>query len=77
MTVEETLRSILSERIVVIDGAMGTALQAYGLDEAGYRGQRFKDHTAPLEGCCDVLSLTQPGIVEEIHRGYLEAGPTF
>ena len=64
MTVEETLRSILSERIVVIDGAMGTALQAYGLDEAGYRGKRFKDHPAPLQGCSDVLSLTQPGIVE-------------
>jgi len=74
MTVEETLRSILSDRIVVIDGAMGTALQAYGLDEAGYRGQRFKDHDALLQGCSDILSLTQAGIVEEIHRGYLEAG---
>ena len=58
MTVEETLRRILSERIVVMDGAMGTALQAYGLDEAGYRGQRFKDHDAPLQGCSAILSIS-------------------
>ncbi|HEY7819716.1 MAG TPA: homocysteine S-methyltransferase family protein, partial [Vicinamibacteria bacterium] len=71
---ERALREICSRRVLVIDGAMGTMIQSYRLDEAGYRGAEFKDHPRPLKGANDVLSLTQPLIVEEIHRKYLEAG---
>jgi len=69
-----TLRALLAERIVVIDGAMGTMIQAHGLDEAGYRGERFASHPADLKGNNDLLSITRPEIIEEIHRAYLEAG---
>ncbi len=74
MTIREQLTELLAKRIVVLDGAMGTALQGYGLDEAACRGEEFRDHDAPLQGCSDVLSLTQPGIIEEIHRQALDAG---
>ena len=79
------LEAALAARILVIDGAMGTMLQAYTLDEAGYRGQRFRDgHDAhahdhagracDLKGNNDLLTLTQPEIVRAVHRAYLEAG---
>ncbi len=68
------LRELASERILVIDGAMGTMIQSYRLDEEGYRGDEFRDHPRPLKGANDLLSLTQPGIIEEIHGNYLEAG---
>jgi len=68
------LNQLLRERIVIIDGAMGTMIQARGLDEAGYRGDRFRDWPCPLKGNNDLLSLTQPQIIEDIHRQYLEAG---
>ncbi len=71
---ERMLRELCSRRILIIDGAMGTMIQSYRLDEAGYRGAELKDHPRTLKGANDVLSLTQPGIVEEIHRKYLEAG---
>jgi 5-methyltetrahydrofolate--homocysteine methyltransferase len=71
---EETLKALCSRRILVIDGAMGTMIQSYGLDEAGYRGAEFRDHPRSLKGANDLLSLTQPRIIEEIHRKYLEAG---
>jgi 5-methyltetrahydrofolate--homocysteine methyltransferase len=61
-------------RILVLDGAMGTEIQARGLDEAAFRGARFRDHPLPLRGDFDVLSLTQPDVVRAIHRGYLDAG---
>jgi 5-methyltetrahydrofolate--homocysteine methyltransferase len=70
----ELLETLLSERILVLDGAMGTLIQAQGLDEAGFRGERFRDHPKDLKGCNDLLVLTQPQIVEEMHRQYLEAG---
>src|SRR5438132_8374784 len=70
MSIEE----LLHDRIAIIDGAMGTMIQAYHLDEAGYRGRQFADHAADLKGCNDLLCLTQPDIVETIHRQYLEAG---
>ena len=53
---------------------MGTMIQAHGLDEAGYRGEAFRDHGQDVRGCNDLLSLTRPDIVEEIHTAYLEAG---
>ncbi|MDH5269104.1 MAG: methionine synthase [Candidatus Krumholzibacteria bacterium] len=68
------LDSILSRRIMVLDGAMGTMVQSYGLDEAAFRGARFRDHHSDLKGDNDILCLTQPAIVAEIHRRFLEAG---
>jgi 5-methyltetrahydrofolate--homocysteine methyltransferase len=68
------LKSALAERILVLDGAMGTMIQRYGLDEAGYRGERFRHSQRDLKGNNDLLTLTQPGIVYEIHRQYLDAG---
>lgn len=68
------LRELLAHRVLVIDGAMGTMIQRYGLEEADYRGQRFADHQHPLRGCNDLLCLTRPEIIREIHGQYLEAG---
>ena len=65
------LPDLLRERIVVLDGAMGTMLQDEGLDEAAFRGERFADHPKDLRGDNDLLSLTQPEIVREIHAAYL------
>ena len=68
------LREILETRIAVLDGAMGTMIQTYQLDEAGYRGRELADHHKDLKGCNDLLSITQPGIIETIHRQNLDAG---
>lgn len=74
MNKEQQLRDILNKRILVIDGAMGTMIQRYKLTEADYRGERFKDYPSDLKGNNDLLVLTQPQIVKEIHREYLDAG---
>ena len=74
MNTVDQLTQLLSERILIIDGAMGSMVQSYHLDEAAFRGDLFKDHPSSLQGNNDLLSLTQPDIVEEIHRRYLEAG---
>ena len=68
------LEEALRERILVIDGAMGTMLQREGLGEADFRGERFARHPQPLGGCNDLLCLTRPEIVGGVHRAYLEAG---
>ena len=73
------LEPLIAQRILVIDGAMGTLIQSYQLDEAGFRGaggpdNRFHDHSHDLRGDNDLLSLTQPSIVRAIHDAYLEAG---
>lgn len=70
----EELTAALRKRIVVIDGAMGTAIQRDRPDEAGYRGDRFTEWPTALQGNNDLLTLTQPQIIEGIHREYLEAG---
>jgi 5-methyltetrahydrofolate--homocysteine methyltransferase len=70
----EALLRLLRERIVILDGPKGTMIQACGLDEAAYRGQRFKDWPRPLKGNNDLLGLTRPEVVQEIHRQYLLAG---
>ncbi|MEL7310556.1 MAG: methionine synthase [Pseudomonadota bacterium] len=70
----ETLQQLLSERIVFLDGAMGTMIQGFGLSEADYRGERFKDWPSDLKGNNDLLTLTRPEIVTDIHRQFLEAG---
>ena len=71
---EATLRSLLEDRILLLDGAMGTMVQALDLDEAAVRGDRFADHPIDLKNFVDVLCLTQPEAVTEIHRKYLLAG---
>ena len=64
----------LQQRILVLDGAMGTMLQRYQFTEEDYRGERFKNWESPLKGNNDLLSLTQPHAIEAVHRKYLEAG---
>ena len=68
------IKSQLEKRVLIIDGAMGTMIQRYNLTEADYRGERFKDWPYDLKGNNDLLVLTQPAIIEEIHRQYLDAG---
>ena len=68
------LTEILSERIMVLDGAMGTAIQRDRPDEAGYRGERFADHPSDLIGNNDLLTITQPQIIRTIHEEYLRSG---
>ena len=69
-----TLDEVLENRIAILDGAMGTMIQTYELEEADYRGRQWAAHPKDLKGCNDLLSITQPGIIETIHRQYLEAG---
>jgi 5-methyltetrahydrofolate--homocysteine methyltransferase len=71
---EEILNELLAQRILVLDGAMGTTIQAYGLSEEDFRGSRFRAHPKALKGCNDLLVLTQPKVIEDIHGQYLEAG---
>ena len=68
------IQDILKERILIIDGAMGTMIQKHTLDEADFRGEKFKNHSHPLKGNNDLLSITRPDIIQDIHRQYLEAG---
>jgi len=68
------IEDILRERILVIDGAMGTMIQRHSLTEEDFRGERFKDHRYPLKGNNDLLSITRPDIIKEIHRQYFQAG---
>jgi 5-methyltetrahydrofolate--homocysteine methyltransferase len=68
------IRDILKQRILILDGAMGTMIQRYQLTEEDYRGERFKDFSQDLKGNNDLLSLTRPEIIKEIHTQYLEAG---
>jgi len=74
MDTAEGLREALSRRILVMDGAMGTMIQTYGLGEDDFRGQRYRDHGHSLGGCSDILSITRPDVIRAIHRGFLEAG---
>src|SRR5690348_16222071 len=68
------IRELLQKRILIIDGAMGTMIQRYKLGEADYRGERFKDWPTDIKGNNDLLCLTQPQIIKEIHKQYLNAG---
>ena len=72
--VYQQLRDLLSQRILIIDGAMGTMIQRHKLEEADYRGERFADWHSDVKGNNDLLVLTQPHIIQGIHRQYLEAG---
>ncbi len=71
---KQLLTQALSQRILFLDGAMGTMIQSYELDEKDYRGERFSDWESSLKGNNDLLSLTQPDIIKDIHRAYLEVG---
>jgi 5-methyltetrahydrofolate--homocysteine methyltransferase len=71
---DHPIHVLLKERILVMDGAMGTMIQNYKLDESEFRGEKFSNHPKDLKGNNDLLSLTQPQIILEIHRDYLEAG---
>jgi 5-methyltetrahydrofolate--homocysteine methyltransferase len=68
------IQEILKERILVLDGAMGTMIQRYTLEEEDFRGERFKNHSHPLKGNNDLLSITRPDIIKAIHAAYYEAG---
>lgn len=68
------LETALEQRVLVLDGAMGTMIQRYGLQEDDFRGERFANHTHPLKGNNDLLSITRPDIISAIHKQYLEAG---
>ena len=70
----ESMIAALDERILLLDGAMGTSIQGYGLTESDYRGERFADWESDLKGNNDLLSLTRPALIQEIHRHFLEAG---
>ncbi|MCH2081930.1 MAG: methionine synthase [Saprospiraceae bacterium] len=71
---QQSIQTVLKDRILVIDGAMGTMIQAYQLEEKDYRGERFADFPKEIKGNNDLLSLTQPHIIEAIHKAYLDAG---
>src|SRR3989344_708495 len=68
------LQKLLDERILIIDGAMGTMIQRYKLNESDYRGKKYAKWHKDLKGLNDLLNITKPNVIEEIHRQYLEAG---
>jgi 5-methyltetrahydrofolate--homocysteine methyltransferase len=74
VTTRERLERLLTERILILDGAMGTMVQQQKLDEPAVRGERFRDHPVALKNNIDLLVLTRPDIISTIHHGYLEAG---
>ena len=74
MDTQELLTELAQQRILIIDGAMGTMIQEYGLTEEGFRGPRFKTYPRSVKGNNDLLSITQPDVIGQIHRAYLEAG---
>lgn len=73
-TASHQIRSLLEQKILILDGGMGTMLQSYKLNEADFRGERFANHPCDVKGNNDLLSLTQPQIIRDIHRAYFEAG---
>ena len=68
------IQEAIQNRILILDGAMGTMLQRYKFEEEDFRGERFKDFQHPLKGNNDLLSITQPEAVKEVHRAYFAAG---
>ena len=69
-----TLNELARKRIVILDGALGTMVQSYALSEDDFRGERFRESTVELKGNNDLLNITRPDVVSDIHRRYLEAG---
>ena len=75
--IRQQLTEILAQRILIIDGAMGTMVQRYNLQENDYRQEFFAESKIDLKGNHDLLSLTRPDVIKEIHRAYLDAGADF
>ncbi|MEN6497412.1 MAG: homocysteine S-methyltransferase family protein, partial [Thermoguttaceae bacterium] len=73
-TPTQLIETLANQRIVILDGAMGTMIQRLGFEEADYRGMAFSNHPRDLKGCNDLLTLTQPDAIQQIHREYLDAG---
>lgn len=73
-SIADSIQKLLGQRILILDGAMGTEIQNYRLDEQDYRGERYRDHETDLKGNNDLLTLTRPDLIEDIHRSFLEAG---
>ena len=71
---EKDVRDILDKRILILDGAMGTSIQGYKLQEEDFRGEAFANYPHSLQGNNDIISLTRPELIEEIHRQFLRAG---
>ena len=71
---KKTISQIVSDRILILDGAMGTMIQQYNLTEEDFRGERFAHIPGQLKGNNDLLCLTRPDVIQDIHRKYLEAG---
>lgn len=67
-TLQDEIKAILQERIMVLDGGMGTMIQQHRLSEDDFRGQEFKDHPRPLKGNNDILSITRPDVIYQIHK---------
>src|SRR2546430_16181953 len=74
ISVRQRLDELFKQRIVIVDGSMGVMLQHKGLSDEEFRGARFRNHPRPLRNNSDVLCLTQPELVTQVHRDYLEAG---
>jgi 5-methyltetrahydrofolate--homocysteine methyltransferase len=74
MSTREHLESLLKERVLILDGGMGSLIQGYGLEEADYRGERYADHAHDLKGNNDLLGITRPDVLREIHAAYARAG---
>jgi len=74
VSTRDHLERLFRERILILDGAMGTMIQAQGLDEADFRGTQFRDHPSELKGCNDLLSITRADLIERIHAQYFDAG---
>ena len=74
MSVQAQLEELLSRRILLLDGAMGSLIHGFEPTEADYRGERFREHPIDLKNASDILCLTRPDIITSIHRQYLEAG---
>ncbi len=72
-----SIEDLLAKRILIMDGAMGTMIQSYKLMDNDFRGEQFADHSHDLKGNNDLLSLTRPDVIEEIHKDFLEAGADF
>ncbi|MDR2094838.1 MAG: homocysteine S-methyltransferase family protein [Treponema sp.] len=74
MNIREQLNTLAAERILILDGAMGSMIQTFHLEEQDFRGERFSNHPQPLKGCNDLLCLTRPDCIRSIHEAYLRAG---
>ena len=69
-----SIHEIIRQRILILDGAIGTVIQQYALSDKDFRGEEFREHPVPLKGNNDLLNLSRPDVIREIHRAYIQAG---